>query len=135
MESEVEFNLNRRRVRSRVHAPGRPAPPSLGPDSLRSATGHRPKDPAALARVETIRALQDKPADKLLTGLQVRAIVEARQAGGSGGAYRRALHSDPSATSEVLNSPPQSCRSDPHTGTRWMPRSGGHTSVGGTQGD
>ena len=46
------------------------------------------KDAAALARVETIRALQEKPADKLLTGLQVRAIVEARQAGGgTGGAY------------------------------------------------
>jgi len=38
------------------------------------------KDAAALARIETIRALQDKPADKLLTGLQARAIVESRQA-------------------------------------------------------
>ena len=45
------------------------------------------KNAAALARVETIRALQDKPADKLLTGLQVRAIVEARQASGTGGTY------------------------------------------------
>lgn len=45
------------------------------------------KDAAALARVETIRALQDKPADKLLTGVQVRAIVEARQASGTGGTY------------------------------------------------
>ena len=45
------------------------------------------KDAAALARVEAIRALQDKPADKLLSGMQVRAIVEARQAGKSGDAY------------------------------------------------
>ncbi len=45
------------------------------------------KDSAALARIETLRALQDKPADKLLTGLQVRAIVEARQAGSRGDAY------------------------------------------------
>jgi subtilisin family serine protease len=41
------------------------------------------RDAAALTRIETIRALQDKPADKLLTGLQARAIVEARQAVGN----------------------------------------------------
>jgi subtilisin family serine protease len=37
------------------------------------------KHAAALARVETLRALQDKPADKLLTGLLARAVVETRQ--------------------------------------------------------
>ena len=49
------------------------------------------KDAAALARIETIRALQDKPADKLLTGLQARAIVESRQAAGdaSSETYRK----------------------------------------------
>ena len=40
------------------------------------------KDAAALARIELIRSLQDKPADKLLTGMQARAIVEARKAAG-----------------------------------------------------
>ncbi|HJW11356.1 MAG TPA: S8 family serine peptidase, partial [Albitalea sp.] len=40
------------------------------------------KDAAALARIELIRSLQDKPADKLLTGVQARAIVEARKAAG-----------------------------------------------------
>jgi hypothetical protein len=38
------------------------------------------KDAAALARIEAIRALQDKPADKLLTGMLPRAIIDARQA-------------------------------------------------------
>ena len=48
------------------------------------------KDGAALARVEAIRALEEKPADKLLSGLQVRAMVEARQAVGNANsdAYR-----------------------------------------------
>ncbi|EHR69029.1 subtilisin-like serine protease [Burkholderiales bacterium JOSHI_001] len=48
------------------------------------------QDSAALARVEAIRALEDKPADKLLAGLQVRAMVGARQALGpdTGDAYR-----------------------------------------------
>ena len=41
------------------------------------------KDDAALARVEAIRALEEKPADKLLTGLQVRAMIEARKAVGN----------------------------------------------------
>lgn len=43
------------------------------------------KDDAALARVESIRALEDKPADKLLAGLQVRAMIEARKAVGNAG--------------------------------------------------
>jgi Subtilase family len=48
------------------------------------------KDSAALARVEAIRALEDKPADKLLAGLQVQAMVGARQALGpdNNDAYR-----------------------------------------------
>ena len=48
------------------------------------------KDDAALARIEAIRALEDKPADKLLTGLQVRAMVDARKAVGNANsdAYR-----------------------------------------------
>ena len=48
------------------------------------------QDDAALARVEAIRALEEKPADKLLSGLQVRAMVEARQAVGNANsdAYR-----------------------------------------------
>ncbi|HEY2927036.1 S8 family serine peptidase [Piscinibacter sp.] len=49
------------------------------------------KDAAALARIEEIRALQDKPADKLLTGVQARAIIESRQAAGTAAseAYRQ----------------------------------------------
>lgn len=49
------------------------------------------KDADALARIETIRALQEKPADKLLTGVQARAMVEARMAVGdaSSEAYRK----------------------------------------------
>ena len=48
------------------------------------------KDDAALARIEAIRALEDKPADKLLTGLQVRAMIDARKAVGNANsdAYR-----------------------------------------------
>ncbi len=41
------------------------------------------KDDAALARIEAIRALEEKPADKLLAGLQVRAMIEARKAVGN----------------------------------------------------
>ena len=49
------------------------------------------KDSSALERIEAIRALQDKPADKLLTGVQARAIVEARKASGdaSSESYRK----------------------------------------------
>ena len=49
------------------------------------------KDAAALARIEAIRALQDNPADKLLTGVQARAIIESRQAAGNAAseAYRQ----------------------------------------------
>lgn len=46
----------------------------------------------ALARVEEIRLLQDKPADKLLSGLRLKAMAAAaRSAGPSGEAYRRAV--------------------------------------------
>jgi subtilisin family serine protease len=47
------------------------------------------RDADALKRIERIRALQDKPADKLLTGMQARAIVDGRKAAGaaSGPAY------------------------------------------------
>ena len=41
------------------------------------------RDADALARIETLRALQDKPADKLLAGLQARAVVDARKAVGN----------------------------------------------------
>lgn len=40
------------------------------------------RDAAALARIERIRALTEKPAEKLLTGLQARAIIDARKAAG-----------------------------------------------------
>jgi subtilisin family serine protease len=45
----------------------------------------------ALERSDQIKALQDKPADKLLSGMQLRAMLDARQAaGGFGGeAYRK----------------------------------------------
>jgi len=47
------------------------------------------RDADALKRIEQIRALQEKPADKLLTGLQARAIIDGRKAAGatSGDAY------------------------------------------------
>ena len=38
------------------------------------------KDAAALARIEAIRALEEKPADKLLSGMQPQAVIEARKA-------------------------------------------------------
>ena len=41
------------------------------------------RDADALKRIEQIRALQEKPADKLLTGVQARAIIDARKATGS----------------------------------------------------
>jgi hypothetical protein len=41
------------------------------------------KEQQALARIEAIRAVQEKPADKLLAGLQARAMIEARQAVGN----------------------------------------------------
>ena len=40
------------------------------------------RDAAALARIEVMRSLEEKPADKLLAGLQVRAMIDARQAAG-----------------------------------------------------
>ncbi len=47
----------------------------------------------ALLRSEQIRALQDKPADKLLSGMQVRAMIAARKSTGSDSsdAYRSAV--------------------------------------------
>ncbi len=51
------------------------------------------RDKEALARIEAIRAVQEKPADKLLAGLQARAMIEARQAVGNADspAYRQAV--------------------------------------------
>jgi hypothetical protein len=51
------------------------------------------RDDAALARIEAIRALQEKPADRLLTGLLPRAIVESRKAAGGSDAdaYRHGV--------------------------------------------
>lgn len=47
---------------------------------------------SALDRAEAVRALQDKPADKLLSGLRLRAMATAAQSHGpSGEAYRRAV--------------------------------------------
>jgi len=46
---------------------------------------------AVLARIEEIRALQDKPADKLLTGQRLKAMVQAGRSAGSGDEYRRAV--------------------------------------------
>ena len=46
----------------------------------------------ALARAEAVRALQDKPADKLLSGLRLRAMATAAQAHTPGSdAYRQAV--------------------------------------------
>ena len=52
------------------------------------------KDAAALERIAAIRALEEKPADKLLSGMQPQAVIEARQAAGTATAatseaYRR----------------------------------------------
>ncbi len=51
------------------------------------------RDQQALARIQAIRAVQEKPADKLLAGLQARAMIEARQAVGNAdsAAYRQAV--------------------------------------------
>lgn len=45
----------------------------------------------ALARLDQIKALEEKPADKLLSGLQMRAMIEARQNAGDAAsdAYRK----------------------------------------------
>lgn len=49
----------------------------------------------ALARAEEVRSLQEKPADKLLSGLRLRAMARAAKAhppeGADGAAYRRAV--------------------------------------------
>ncbi len=47
---------------------------------------------AALAGAEQVRALQDKPADKLLSGLRLRVMAQAAKVGsGEGEAYTRAV--------------------------------------------
>ena len=46
---------------------------------------------AALARAEQMRALQDKPSDKLLSGLRLKAMVQASRTAGSAEAYRSAV--------------------------------------------
>jgi subtilisin family serine protease len=47
---------------------------------------------AALARAEEVRALQDKPADQMLSGLRLRAMAAAAKAQGpSGEAFRKAV--------------------------------------------
>lgn len=47
---------------------------------------------SALARVDESRSLQDKPADKLVSGFQLRAIaLAAKRLGPSGEAYQRAV--------------------------------------------
>jgi len=47
---------------------------------------------AALARAEEVRALQDKPADQMLSGLRLRMMAQAAKAQGrEGEAYRRAV--------------------------------------------
>lgn len=49
----------------------------------------------SVERLEQIRALQDKPADKLLSGLRLRAMARAAKAhGASGDAYVKAVGSD-----------------------------------------
>ncbi len=62
------------------------------------------RDADALKRIEQIRALQEKPADKLLTGLQARAIIDGRKAAGttSGPAYLAAAGSSLAAALKPL---------------------------------
>ena len=62
------------------------------------------KDGDALKRIEQIRVLQEKPADKLLTGLQARAIIDGRRAAGSasGPAYLAAVRSSLEASLKPL---------------------------------
>ena len=51
------------------------------------------RDELALQRIAAIRAVQEKPADKLLAGLQASAIIEARKAVGNANSaqYRQAV--------------------------------------------
>ena len=62
------------------------------------------KDADALKRIEQIRVLQEKPADRLLTGLQARAIIDGRKATGSGSgpAYLAAVRSSLEASLKPL---------------------------------
>ncbi|MEO8848369.1 MAG: S8 family serine peptidase [Casimicrobiaceae bacterium] len=59
---------------------------------------------AALARAAQIRDLQEKPADKLLSGMTLRAIVDAQAKAGNrtSDAYRRQVSADVSAALEKL---------------------------------
>ncbi|MCE9657995.1 MAG: S8 family serine peptidase [Burkholderiales bacterium] len=49
------------------------------------------RNDAVLARIEEMRALQDKPADKLLSSHRLKAMVQAGRNGASGDDYRRAV--------------------------------------------
>ena len=50
------------------------------------------KDAAALARIEAIRALEEKPADKLLSGMQPQAVIEARKSAAGAVSSEAYLH-------------------------------------------
>jgi hypothetical protein len=62
------------------------------------------EDQAALTTLERIRDLEDKPDAKLMSGLQIRAMIEARKATGesSGQAYEAAYAKDYAASLEPL---------------------------------
>ena len=59
---------------------------------------------AALARAAQIRALQEKPADKLLSGMTLRAIVDAQHKAGNrtSDAYRRQVAADVSTALDKM---------------------------------
>jgi subtilisin family serine protease len=62
------------------------------------------RDADALKRIEQIRVLQEKPADKLLTGLVARAIIDGRKAAGgtSGPSYLAVVRSSLEASLKPL---------------------------------
>ncbi len=62
------------------------------------------RDADAIKRIERIRDLQEKPADKLLTGMQARAIIDGRKAAGgiSGPKYLAAVRSSLEAALKPL---------------------------------
>ena len=61
------------------------------------------KDDDALKRAAQIRALQEKPADKLLYGMQIRAMVAAKQAGkNTSDAYRAAIRAQMSVELKAM---------------------------------
>ncbi len=59
---------------------------------------------AALARLDAIRALEEKPADKLLSGLTMRTLIEAERASGGRGseAFRRDVERRLRATLDAM---------------------------------